>query len=496
VIHLDPDAFEDNLHLIDEMLNDEADRQEQPAGSGRQLLVNPSAPSRPTVRAEASAPQSGSFQSSCPPIQSSCPPLQSSCPPLQSSCPPLQSSQADNQWPPGGPAQYSSSYGHRYVPNPDYCHPDYIRQFRMEIPHLDHLADGLILATRITDLLKMESNSIKRQSADRGRSQEDKLLKNLDDLRISVIRIPAGEDNRVRNLHMARFIPSAVSTAHEQWLIARDIVDVGGYPPVGAYDMNCVGLDGHVTARGWIELQNPSSTALSAKQFTLANNTSRLAADKRISLAAGEDSFEVRESLREAASVAAFQTSIRAMREAARLSMPWNSSIPALEGFLISSHWMEKDIGSGQNAVRILSEFTDHVFSVNAGRWRAGKVFLDFTELGSIWTSWYTSRGGSIKEHNKQAQPSGASTSGQNSKKKDGQQQKQAKTAPPKQPRAGGPKAAGAADNICKRFNFNKCPNQATGVCRTSAGLVLRHVCNFLKPDNTRCEAAHMRLNH
>ena len=395
---------------------------------------------------------------------------------------------------------FGSSNPHQF--NPDYCHPDFIRQFRMEIPHLDHLDDSLILSTRITDLLKMESNSIKRQSADKSKSQEDKLAKNLDDLRMSTIQVPAGTDDRNLNLHMARYMPMPISTGEEQWLIGREHWDVSGHPPVGAYDLSCVGLDGHVTARGWIELQNPSSTGLSAKLFNLANNTSRLTADKRISLTAGEDSFEVRESMKEAASMAAFQTSIRVMREAARVSMPWNSSIPALEGYLISNKWMEKDIGEGQSAVRILAEFSDHVFSVNAGRWRIKKAFLDFTELGSTWTSWLTSRGGTIGTHNGQHQPStsgGGGNSGKGGgqatsqpKKKSGQQQQSQQKQATKAAKAR-PIAAARATDICMRYNFQRCPNQATGICRTSAGLVLRHCCNFEKPDGSRCEGAHTR---
>jgi hypothetical protein len=385
--------------------------------------------------------------------------------------------------------------------NPDYCQPDYIRQFRMEIPHLDHLDDELILATRITDLLKMESNSIKRQTVDRSKSQEDKLLKNLDDARNSHIVVPAGTDDRNRDLHMARFMPAPFATGQEQWLAARKHWGINGHPAVGAFDMNCVGLDGHVTARGWIELQNPSSTGLSAKQFTLSNNTSRIAADKRITLGSEDDTFEVRESLKEAASVMAFQTSMRVMREAARLCMPWNSSIAALESYLINNEWLSKDIGTGQAAVRILSEFTDHIFAVNAGRWRTWRAFLDPTELGSVWTSWYTSRGGAIGPHHRPSTSHGGSGGGgansgqgQPARKKNGQPQ----MAQPKRPAPAKAKPARAAieDNICKRYNVNKCPNQATGICRTAAGMVLKHVCNYIKNDGSRCEAAHIRLNH
>ena len=391
------------------------------------------------------------------------------------------------------------SYGGGYAPSfhQDFCHPDHLAQFRSEVPHLAHLADDLLLSTRITDLLKMESNAIKRMTADKGRSLEAKLIKHHKDLRTSWLEIPAGQDNRTDCLHSSRFMPAAVANAQELWARAREVWGAHGYPAVATFDMAAMGLDGYVTPRGWVELQDPGSTGLSAKQFNLSNNCSKVAADRRISLASGEDALEVHEAMKEAATITAFQNSIRAIREAARLCMPWNASFAAIEGFLISNKWMEKDVGTGQQATKLLSDFTDHVFSLNAGRWRSKRGFLDFIELGSVWTSWFTSRGGVIAPSSSKPQPSAAGGNGQQAAaKKKGQPGGQQKAKPAAHKSAA---AAAAPDNICKRWNLNKCPNAASGICRTSAGLVLRHVCNFFKTDGsgTRCEAAHMRVtNH
>ena len=367
------------------------------------------------------------------------------------------------------------------------------------MPHLSHLADGLLLSTRITDLLKMESNAIKRVSADKSRSLEAKLIRNQEDLLTSWLAVPAGKDNRMDSLHSARFMPAPVAKAQEQWLRAREVWGLSGYPAVAGFDLAAVGLDGYVTPRGWIELQDPSSTALSAKQFNLSNNCSKVAADKRISLTAGEDALEIHEAMKEAATLSSFQNSLRAIREAARLTMPWNSSFSAAEGYLIANNWLAKDVGSGPQAVKLLSDFTDHVFSLNAGRWRAKKGFLDFVELGSVWTSWFTSRGGVINSHRSQPSTSNGGGGGQGQKKNQLPQQKKKQPAsgqPPRPRPSTARPVAHVADNICKRWNLNRCPNAATGVCRTSAGMVLRHVCNYYKPDGSRCEAARMRINH
>jgi hypothetical protein len=43
---------------------------------------------------------------------------------------------------------------------------------------------------------------------------------------------------------------------------------------VATFDMAAVGLDGYLTPRGWVKLQDPGSTGLSVKQFNLSNNCS------------------------------------------------------------------------------------------------------------------------------------------------------------------------------------------------------------------------------
>jgi hypothetical protein len=155
------------------------------------------------------------------------------------------------------------SYSGGYVPSfhQDFCHPG----------HLAHLVDDLLLSTRITDLLKMESNAIKRMTADKSRSLEAKLIKHHEDLRTSWLEIPAGQENRMDNLHSSRFMPAAVVNAQAH---AREVWGVHGYLAVATFDMAAVGLDDYLTPRGWVELQDPGSTGLLAKQFNLSNNCS------------------------------------------------------------------------------------------------------------------------------------------------------------------------------------------------------------------------------
>jgi hypothetical protein len=396
--------------------------------------------------------------------------------------------------------------------NPEYCHPDNLEDLKAEIPHLAAKGDRFLLQMKISTLIKMESNYIKRASQDKGRSIEETLAKNQDAVAASPIPVAAGFDDRNGSLHPARFLPGPICSAQELWLQARRVWGSSGPPPVAAFDLASIGLAGHITAKGFAALQDPGSSSLSLRLFDVANVTTKVEASKRITLSASSDSMEVGDSLKEASTLYSFQQALRAVRELARFTMPWNHSFAALEGFLVCNSYMARDLGNtNSHAIGVLAKFCDHIFELNASRWRASKHFLDINELGSTWATWLASRGGPISQRaGSAAHQAAAAGSGQSSG------QKAAKPAKPKAatPASGGQaagraQAAGGAqaaaraaaaavpDDICQRFNKNKCPNAATGNCTTAAGLALRHVCNYITGPNTKCLQPHMRiLNH
>jgi hypothetical protein len=56
--------------------------------------------------------------------------------------------------------------------------------------------------------------------------------------------------------------------------------------------------------------------------------------------------------------------------------------------------------------------------------------------------------------------------------------------------------AAAAADNVCRCFDLGKCPN-TQGPCVTSAGVTLKHVCNYRLATGGRFLTTHARhTNH
>jgi hypothetical protein len=387
----------------------------------------------------------------------------------------------------------------------EYCHPDHLADFKMEIPHLvaSGKQDSFILRVKIAILLKMESNHLKRASQDKGRTVEDILARNQDAIASNPTPVSAGFDDRRHSLHAARFLPGPICSAQELWLQARRVLGISGYPPVAAFDLASVGLAGHITAKGFAALQDPSSAALSLRLFDVHNVTTKVEASKRITLSANDDSMEVGESLREASTLFSFQQAIRAVRELARFAMPWNHAFAALEGFLVCNNYLARDLGSmNSHSIGVLARFCDHIFALNAARWRASQPFIDATELGPTWTTWLASRGGPAAQRQASTPQPGSSNQGNNNNS----QQKAAKPAKPRQrtaaptaPAAAAARAAAAGppDDICQRFNKNRCPNQATGNCTTAAGLVLRHVCNYLTTPTTKCLQPHARvLNH
>jgi hypothetical protein len=107
----------------------------------------------------------------------------------------------------------------------------------------------------------MESNTIKRMTADKSQLLEAKLIKHHEDLRTSWLEISAGQDNRMDTLHNSRFMPTAVANAQELWAHTREVWGVHCYLAVATFDMAAVGLVCYVTPCRWVELQDPGLSA-------------------------------------------------------------------------------------------------------------------------------------------------------------------------------------------------------------------------------------------
>jgi hypothetical protein len=243
---------------------------------------------------------------------------------------------------------------------------------RAKFPFLRKFSDNFIRSTPPESLLKMEATTIKMRESERCRDADDKLAANRAALSLSAKTVQQGTDNRWSVLHEGRFLPGAGCSAAKLWLRAREVIGLTGAPPIGNYDLGAVGLGGFVSARGWVELANPSSTKVSLRLFSLNNCSSKLSTSK-------SEASEL--PLPDFAEIGEFQLALRTLRTAAAFVSPWNMSYAALENFLINSKFCADDLGGVDKPAVILTQFVDYTLVENAARWRDCEPFLTSGEL-------------------------------------------------------------------------------------------------------------------
>lgn len=341
---------------------------------------------------------------------------------------------------------------------------------KTRFPFLTAFSDSFLRATPLGTLMKMESSQMKRQELEKAKDTEDRLAANSMNLDQDYREVMAGRDNRCSTLHAARFLCGASCSAGQLWMEARKVIGLNGFPPVGTYDMEAVGLAGVVTSKGWAEIHNPASSRLSIKQFNINN------CGQRVGVSTGEHDSEITE-------VAELKLALRAMRTAMAMVMPWNQSIAALEGFMLQSNFRYADIANVEKKAQLLTQFCDYVIGQNSMRWRNGAQFLTCSELKNVWYTFFSARPqAAVSQKQKGGQPP-------QKKQRTGQADRPAHHSDP----------AFMALNICFLYNEGRC-TKASGSCTTKYGRPLKHICNFVedatKPSEV-CGKDHPRLrNH
>ena len=151
-----------------------------------------------------------------------------------------------------------------------------IAALKESFPLLAEFSDDFIRSTPRGDLMKLQSTAYKLKEAEKGKDADKKLAANKAALATKFYKVSEGKDNRWNCLHPSRFLAGAACSATKLWTAARQNVEAG-YPAIGSYDMGAVGLAGHVSSRGWIELHKPQSNKMSIKLFNINNCASRAA---------------------------------------------------------------------------------------------------------------------------------------------------------------------------------------------------------------------------
>lgn len=316
-----------------------------------------------------------------------------------------------------------------------------IKSLRRKHKFLEEFSDNFIRHNSIGDLMKIESTAIKIKEMEKNKDADDRLAANKSALPSTFVSVPAGRDNRYNELHEARFLGGAGCSATKLWLAAKSVLGDSVIPAIGCYDMGAVGLAGYVSAKGWAELHNTSSSKISVKMFNI-NNCAAKASTKK----SGEEEDDISE-------IGEFKLALRTMRTAYAFVMPWNLSVLALEGFFFQTNFCFADLANVEKKAWFLTKFTDYVLQQNGDRWRDSEPFLSAGDLKATWSAFFgaqthASLGSKMKKQANQQKPS------------------QAKTDPR------------FSLGICFAWNQGLCLKPA-GSCATARGRPLKHICDF-----------------
>ncbi len=328
-------------------------------------------------------------------------------------------------------------------------------------------SDSFIEQAGLEVLIKAESVSRKMSDQDRSRKAEDKLLANRESLK--PVWVEGGEDNRIDCLHKGRFLAGAACSAQKLWLSARDFIGAKGHSPLSSYDMSSIGLGGSVSAKGWVEIHDPSSTSLSIRHFNLSGISKPNSSTRDPDFPDLEDISEIKNAL-------------RALKGAMAFVHPWNRSIDALESFLVQSSFCSADLSGLDKQAQLLSRFVDFVLVENGNRFRDREPFLSTRELRNTWSDFFSSKSSTVGA--KQRSNSHSFAKQQVKPVQFAQKQSPGLNQLPSDRYNVAPFLFN--DDICVLWNIGKCL-KAPGTCSTKKGTPLRHVCNF-RPDPSKMD--------
>ena len=362
---------------------------------------------------------------------------------------------------------------------------------RHKFPNLSDFPDHIIKDMDFQTIHQLNVSIAAQADAKRKSEPEDRVSQNLEELKKKPTAIPAGIDDRNSQLHSSRFLGGPVCSNKLLWQRAREILGEKGVEPLANFDLGSVGLGGHVTTRGWIELHDPGSTNLTLKLFNIRNVSNTTRSLQHFTLADSDGIINTGESLSDITDLDAFKTAMRAAEVAQMFALPWNRSILAINGFLLGSDFGAKDLAGRSNRVSILTDFVNYIFKQNAANWRSGEDFLSNTDVALHWTHWFGTNAASkitLKEEKPQQQQQRRSSS-------------QGSSRPDKHQKGHGKHDRGSslgrrppAEEPCRRYNAGVCPNNASS-CATSAGTKLLHTCCEIV-NGKLCGKDHPQIKH
>jgi hypothetical protein len=327
----------------------------------------------------------------------------------------------------------------------------------------------------IRDLISLDKKLEK--NAKSSKKLTVKLAKNLEKIKKFPVKVEAGEDNRADKLHSARFLGGHLCDHTEIWLKARNSIGLAGSEPVSRYDTEALGMSNFINSHIWTACHDPGSKEISIKMLSpQALKIARGATDK--DEAAAKRDFE------EMGEVA---LALNTLTNAIHCVHPWNFSVVALNFFLTSVEFGERDISNKSTRISFVCDFVDEVLLHNAGAWDDSKPFLTAPDLSNKWLTAIMlkfPRAGPSKTQNEKSSPSPQQKRNDNNNSAAGNSKNNKPFIPP---------------GVCRRFSFNFCPNQTDATCLApwDTSKTLRHECAFWDPKTrTLCKKDHSLMDH
>lgn len=294
----------------------------------------------------------------------------------------------------------------------------------------------------------------------------EKLSKNLDRTKSFPEKIEAGEDNSSNILHKARFLRGHTCRNSEIWLKARETVGYSGLDPITRYDSDSLGLQGRLNSHLWEILHSPGKKDVSIRMFSPASLKAARSADDKDDSCPKKEFEELSE----------LKQSLATVRIATRLIYPWNLAIECIDFFLHSVGWGERDVVDKSARLTFLADFIDDALSFNAEAWDDGKEFIQHQELSTKW----------VRETCLKFPRSGPKID--NTRQKKNFQKPALKNQKLRFP-----------PGICRRYNFNMCPQQNSNTCPApwDATKQLAHQCAYQNQnDKSYCLKNHPFVDH
>ena len=344
------------------------------------------------------------------------------------------------------------------------------------MPNLNHHSDETLQNLSWTELFRLDSKLDSRGKS--GKKLTEKLQKNLEKIKKNPVKIEAGEDNRSNKLHSSRFIGGHICQNSDIWLQARESVGISGLDPISRYDVDGVGLSGHINSHFWAILHNPGDKDISITRLSPdALKSARTSNDK--------DSESCRKDFK---TINEIRHALATIRTATGMIHPWNMSVTTLEYFLNSIHFNERESGSVSEKVSFVTEFIDEVLLFNAEAWDDNMPFMSASRIAQKWNTDIGLKMPACKNNSKNKDQKQNQNQNQNQNQSQNQNQNQNK---PREKRA-------MPGGVCRRFNYKFCPSQNDDSCSApwDSNLKLKHICGFQKMDRSFCLQKHPFVEH